>query len=47
MIYLQTKLADNLNPQTGEPFGEDFLTEGTLNLWGKAFPSNQLVYISD
>ena len=35
IAFSQTKLANNINPKTGEPFGEDFLESGVLDLEGK------------
>merc|ERR1711860_344629 len=32
LYLIATKLADNINPKTGQPFGEDFLWSGTLDL---------------
>jgi beta-glucanase (GH16 family) len=33
-LYLKTtKLAENINPDTGAPFGDAFLTSGTMDLW--------------
>jgi len=34
ILYLKpTLLKDNTNPQTGQPFGEEFLRSGTMNLY--------------
>ena len=34
-IFVQTLLPENTNPLTGEPFGNDFLYTGILDLEGK------------
>ena len=35
LIFIKSRLIDNTNPSTGEPFGEDFLENGVLDLNGK------------
>ena len=34
LLCFETLLPDNTNPSTGEPYGEDFLVDGVLDLWG-------------
>ena len=34
LFYLQSLLVDSVNPKTGEPYGETFLTQGVLDIEG-------------
>lgn len=33
MMYFQTLTIDNINPKTGQPFGQEFMQNGILDLW--------------